>query len=120
MLAFLWALALPLLGVCVFFWGLGYKMSLYDPPQSPSHQMPEAKLLSKNEQPEKTGAAENANTKESRTAPAISFAALLFLAFWLSGRRFESAGPVFAASEHRKPSDALLRIHFVRPPPVLA
>lgn len=40
-----------LLGVSVFAWGLGYKLSLYDPPQSAAHPVPVAKLLSKDEQP---------------------------------------------------------------------
>jgi hypothetical protein len=34
----------------VFVWGLQYKLSLYDPPQSITHKIPAAKLLSKNEQ----------------------------------------------------------------------
>lgn len=38
------------LAISVFTWGLQYKLSLYDPPQAISHQIPEAKLLSKNEQ----------------------------------------------------------------------
>jgi hypothetical protein len=38
------------LAISVFTWGLQYKLSLYDPPQAVSHQIPEAKLLSKNEQ----------------------------------------------------------------------
>jgi hypothetical protein len=38
------------LALAVFTWGLQYKLSLYDPPQASSHQMPEAKLLSGNEQ----------------------------------------------------------------------
>ena len=37
--------------MCVFTWGLQYKLSLYYPPHSSFHQVPEAKLLSKNEQP---------------------------------------------------------------------
>jgi hypothetical protein len=38
------------LGLSVFGWGLQYKLSLYDPPQASSHQMPQAKLLSQDEQ----------------------------------------------------------------------
>lgn len=38
------------LACSVFLWGLQYKLSLYDPPQSPSHHIPNAKLLSSNEQ----------------------------------------------------------------------
>ena len=49
-------LRLPVLflgiGLCVFVWGLRYKLSLYDPPQSASHCIPSAKLLSRDELPE--------------------------------------------------------------------
>src|ERR1035441_7618159 len=38
------------LAFCVFAWGLQYKLSLYDPPQTTSHQIPKAKLLSREEQ----------------------------------------------------------------------
>jgi len=38
------------LALAVFAWGLQYKLSLYDPPQAASHQMPHAKLLSKDQQ----------------------------------------------------------------------
>ena len=41
---FLW------LALFVFTWGLQYKLSLYDPPQSQSRSIPAAKLLSRNEQ----------------------------------------------------------------------
>jgi hypothetical protein len=40
------ALALAVLG-----WGTSYKLSLYDPPGSPSASMPHAKLLSQRERP---------------------------------------------------------------------
>jgi len=46
----LWfSIAFVTLALSVFSWGLGYKLSLYDPPQSSSHLLPPAKLLSKNE-----------------------------------------------------------------------
>ena len=38
------------LAISVFTWGLQYKLSLYYPKHSTYHQLPEAKLLSKNEQ----------------------------------------------------------------------
>jgi hypothetical protein len=44
------SLALFVLALSVFAWGLQYKLSLYDPPQAPSHTLPSAKLLSKEEQ----------------------------------------------------------------------
>ena len=37
-----------LLGVCVFVWGLGYKLSLYEAQTSSIHRIPEAKLLCRN------------------------------------------------------------------------
>jgi hypothetical protein len=42
------------LAISVFTWGLQYKLSLYYPKHSAYHQLPEAKLLSKNEQPTAT------------------------------------------------------------------
>jgi hypothetical protein len=46
----LWfSIAFVALALCVVSWGLGYKLSLYAPPQSNSHLLPHAKLLSKNE-----------------------------------------------------------------------
>jgi hypothetical protein len=48
-LPWLW-LGFVALALAVFTWGLGYKLSLYDPPQARSHEIPQAKLLSKNEQ----------------------------------------------------------------------
>lgn len=43
------SILLVMLGVCVFLWGFGYKLSLYDLQQPTVHRVPEAKLLSKNE-----------------------------------------------------------------------
>lgn len=37
------------LGICVFLWGLSYKLSLYDMHPQTLQRVPEAKLLSKNE-----------------------------------------------------------------------
>ncbi|MFP5230505.1 MAG: hypothetical protein ACLGXA_23045 [Acidobacteriota bacterium] len=53
------------IALCVFAWGLRYKLSLYDPPHSASHNFPIAKLLSKDELPETlrpTGLAADART----------------------------------------------------------
>ena len=43
------SILLAALGVCVFFWGLGYKLSLYERQPARIHQIPQAKLLSHNE-----------------------------------------------------------------------
>jgi hypothetical protein len=43
--------AILFLAFTVFGWGTGYKLSLYDPPGSPSTIIPAAKLLSQKERP---------------------------------------------------------------------
>ena len=43
------AVLLLMLGVCVFLWGFSYKISLYNLNQRSLHTVPDAKLLSKNE-----------------------------------------------------------------------
>ena len=43
------SILLVMLGMCVFLWGFGYKLSLYDLHPLTVHRIPEAKLLSKNE-----------------------------------------------------------------------
>ena len=110
------------LAVCVFAWGLQYKLSLYDPPHASSHQIPQAKLLSRNEQ---SGTVESPQiiqtktfTRISHTVPTAAFFALL-LAFSIlnpqvSGQREERA----SRSWHLR--RGLFHIFFVRPPPILA
>jgi hypothetical protein len=110
------------LAFCVFAWGLQYKLSLYDPPQTPSHQIPTAKLLSRDEQSSTVEHPLAIRTKTSTsviyTAPTAVFL-ILFLAISLlnppASRRVE------------KRDDRLFHLHravlntlFVRPPPVLA
>src|ERR1039458_5292856 len=69
------------LAFCVFAWGLQYKLSLYDPPQTSSHQIPKAKLLSRDEQ---SSTAEHplvirtkTSTRVIYTAPTAVFLTLL-------------------------------------------
>lgn len=45
------SLLLVVLGASVFLWGLGYKLSLYDTHPSNIHRIPEAKLLSRDNDP---------------------------------------------------------------------
>jgi hypothetical protein len=110
------------LAVCVFTWGLQYKLSLYDPPQAASHQIPHAKLLSKNEQ---SGATEGQLASSTKSTPrvlgAASAAAFILLLLALctlnlraSGQREERAND----SWHLR--RALLDIFAVRPPPIFA
>ena len=46
--------AIMTLALAVLGWGTGYKLSLYDPPGSPSASMPHAKLLTQRERPPAT------------------------------------------------------------------
>jgi len=109
------------LAVCVFAWGLQYKLSLYETPQAASHQIPKAKLLSKNMQ---ASTAENPLVVRTKTSSRVSYTAptaiilILLLAITLlnpsTSRRVE------------KRANRLLHLHravlntlFVRPPPVL-
>jgi hypothetical protein len=110
------------LSVCVFTWGLQYKLSLYDPPQAASRQIPHAKLLSKNEQ---SGTTESplvvrtkTSTRVSYTVPSAVFFVLLLALSVLnpqaSGQREQRMSHVWHL--HR----GLFDIFFVRPPPILA
>jgi hypothetical protein len=110
------------LTICIITWGLQYKLSLYDPPQAASHQMPKAKLLSKNEQ---SRAAESpfvvlakTQTKVIYTVPATaSFIMLLVLSILnppASGKK-EQRADQFSQLRLR----AFLNSLFVRPPPIL-
>jgi hypothetical protein len=60
------ALALAVLG-----WGTSYKLSLYDPPGSPSASMPQAKLLSQRERPPATEAVSEFSPAPLHAQPSI-------------------------------------------------
>jgi hypothetical protein len=109
------------LAVCVFTWGLQYKLSLYDPPQAASHQIPQAKLLSKNEQTDATQSPlvmkAKSPTRVSYTGPTTTFFILLLALSVL----VKTPSPRKQLRElvqhlHR----GLFDIFFVRPPPILA
>jgi hypothetical protein len=109
------------LAICVFAWGLEYKLSLYDPPRTASYQIPKAKFLSRNEQSCTSERPLIVRTKTStRVIYAVSTAVFLILLLALgalnapaSSQREQSA----SRSWHLR--RATLRTSFVRPPPVL-
>ena len=110
------------LAFCVFAWGLQYKLSLYDPPQTASHQIPKAKLLSRDEQSSTTEhplvIRAKTFTSVIYTAPTAIFLILLLAICLLNPP---------ASIRVEKLANKLLHLHratlntlFVRPPPVLA
>ena len=110
------------LAFCVFAWGLQYKLSLYDPPQTASHQIPKAKLLSRDEQSSTAKSPLVVRTKTSTriiyTAPATVFLIPLLAVSLLNppaSKRMEHLDRKLL-NLHR----AILNSLFVRPPPVLA
>jgi len=110
------------LAVCVFTWGLQYKLSLYDPPQVSPHQIPQAKLLSKNEQIGTTGSPLVVRTKTSTsvryTVPGtLSF--ILFLAIGILNPQ-GSCQRDLRTDQVRHFRRGQFDIFFVRPPPILA
>ena len=106
---------------CVFAWGLQYKLSLYDPTPPASHQVPQAKLLSRDEQTATTAGPQvfltKTSTKVSYTVPTIVFLVLLLLCCALKlqwpGQREERA------SDSWRLRRGQLNGLFVRPPPFL-
>lgn len=110
------------LAIAVFAWGLQYKLSLYDPPHSISHQIPEAKLLSRNEQ---APLVERLFTSSTDMWPAIAqILPFTLLAFVLAA--FQSRGTqIFrhVGGEAKRPwrisSRPALTAFFFRPPPSL-
>ena len=109
------------LAFCVFGWGLGYKLSLYDQSQAPSHQIPKAKLLSRDEQ---SSTAKSPLVITNRTSTRVIYTAptgvFLFLLLAISLQNTP------ALTRIDRPAKKLLHLHrailntlFVRPPPVL-
>jgi hypothetical protein len=110
------------LAFCVFAWGLQYKLSLYDPPQPASHQIPMAKLLSRDEQ---TGTAQHPLVIRAKTSTSVIYTAptAIFLTLLLA---ISVLNPP-ASRRVEKRDDKLFHLHravlntlFVRPPPILA
>lgn len=64
------------LSLLVFAWGLGYKLSLYDSPQSESHKIQQAKLLSENE---RAFVAQSPLLSDMSAPPVVLSGVLLFL-----------------------------------------
>jgi hypothetical protein len=111
------------LACCVFAWGLQYKLSLYEPPQSATHQIPAAKLLSKDEQP---STFERPVVVRGKTAVTVFYATpaagflIVFLALSLLTPSIMGPREASASRMWRLCQRAFRRHYSVRPPPVLA
>lgn len=117
--------AFLLLAFSVFTWGLGYKLSLYDPPQSTSHQMAKATLLStdKDEQTTVAGSVLLSNPKSSAHARCASISGVFILCFLvLSSLGTPGKSHVGQDSEHpwRIRAGASFSAFFFRPPPIFS
>jgi hypothetical protein len=119
-----WAgLAFLCLAFSVFSWGTGYKLSLYDPPQSESHKIPQAKLLSKNEQ---TNIAQTSSVSETIASSSSVCATLsgLLLYLVLGDHLLTAPASARRESEVKQPwrfrHRSAFNFFFVLPPPVLA
>lgn len=116
--AFLW------LALAVFAWGLQYKLSLYDPPQAASHQMPHAKLLSEDQQSSQAGHLAIAQEDASIGAVVAGWSLVFFsLLLDLNHRAALSllAQRKLHGSSRLRPTRpfAALNAFFFRPPPAL-
>ncbi|MGA2250536.1 hypothetical protein [Terracidiphilus sp.] len=107
------------LSFLVFAWGLGYKLSLYDPPQSYSHKMPQAKLLSKNEQ---AIASQSPLLSDTKASPAVFTSVLLLLILAYRSLNIPASDKRdFAVKRSwRLRHRTGLNFFFVLPPPVLS
>jgi hypothetical protein len=109
------------LGICVFAWGLQYKLSLYYPAHSSYHRIPAAKLLSKDEQPS-IAIELPIEGKKKATTESLQLVLTTLVLAWLTGlalvaeRRFLPWGhkPWLLAAQ------ASLDAFFFRPPPISA
>ncbi len=122
---FLPQLAFVLLGlaISVFTWGLQYKLSLYDPPQAISHQMPEAKLLSKEEQVSKTESPLLDASKTIMKKMELILSSIFLLISLALNLRYalKPSGSVRDLRTSFRPRLlACLDAFFFRPPPVIA
>jgi hypothetical protein len=112
------ACALVFLGVCVFAWGLRYKLSLYDPPHSVSHRMPAAKLLTGRERTQVPPL--NLHRDAGSTGPAVLVAlTLAFISFSGAALLFPRFSPCanWLPPVHLAQSRQILATCWTRPPP---
>lgn len=109
------------LALCVFLWGLQYKISLYYPPRASFHQVPKAKLLSEKRQ----STISEGSTRPEAKIPAKVFRGVadphlfILVAVFLLGLQIVVRNQRWANASWRI-RRVTLDAFFVRPPPFLA
>jgi len=111
------------LAFSVIVWGLQYKLSRYDPPQAPSHQIPPAKLLGSDQ---RANAADSPSASRAKVSarPMRAAHTTMLLSFLLAVSLLTP--PISGLKEQKVSSswhlcrDAFFSALFVRPPPALA
>jgi hypothetical protein len=108
-----------MLGTCVFFWGFGYKLSLYETQGPTLHNIPEAKLLSKNEDPNATDSLRLCLASAVAAQSALIAISAAVIVFWSN-----SVNPPVSSFTARTPEPPSPRTRFIlgafsfRPPPI--
>jgi hypothetical protein len=113
-------MGLMLLGLCVFAWGLRYKLSLYQPPHSVARHMPAAKLLAGKEQGSLPAVNLRRPASDNPLPPAMSLWVLAIflpvcLRLWPGTRAWEQT----SARSRFLPAFGRSAPSSVRPPPCL-
>src|ERR1700692_81109 len=110
--------AVLFLAFTVFGWGIGYKLSLYNPPGSPSRAIAAAKLLSEKERPGTTQVVEKLLPAAPDPRPLTSYPAIIIVALIFGLRLVVSAWmrEVTSDDSRRQPSVHSSFFSF-RPPP---
>lgn len=108
-----------MLGMCVFLWGFGYKLSLYDTHKPTIHRIPEAKLLSKNEDPNATDSLRLCVASAIAVQPVVFLSAALIINLALGGTEGTFRAGVVSIRDCRRPQHRfILSAFFFRPPPI--
>lgn len=106
-----------MLGTCVFLWGAAYKLSLYDTHKPTLHPIPEAKLLSKNEDPNASDVLQLCLSSAMSDHGSFFFSVALVL-FWVLGVFLTVSTWMIRRLERPRPPSILVEIAlFFRPPP---
>jgi hypothetical protein len=102
---------------------LQYKLSLYDLPYASSHQVPQAKLLSRNEQ---SGTTVSPLVVRTKTSTRVSYTVLTAAVFFVLLPALRLLNPQGSSQREQRANRVwhtrrgLFDSFFVRPPPILA